>query len=143
MEAKELRIGNFLYFNGNHKHIGVVTSIQPKNIVKCCRHVEYSDEIKIGLNNRFDILYNIEDVKPIPLTKEILLKCKGTLNGYIYKGWDDMQFFRFDNYNPNVFELEILDDSFYYGKNKIEFLHDLQNCYFFHENNKKELTVNF
>lgn len=75
IQANELRIGNLLYFNGNHKHIGTVTSLQPKHIVQCCKYVEYSNDIKIGLNHRFDILYDIENVKPIPLTEEILLKC--------------------------------------------------------------------
>lgn len=121
MEARDLRVDNWLFVG------------------------DYQTKIKLS-EELFSLILSgdasLKRFKPIPLTEEILLKCKGTLDAYIFNGWDDMQFFRFDEYSANMFELEIYSDGFYYGRTKIEFLHDLQNCYYFHENNKKELTIN-
>ena len=118
MEAKELRIGNVLL---------------------CAkRDIPY----RVTAEDILEIDNGSSKSRYVQLTEEILLKCKGTIDAYIYKGWDEMHFFRFDEYSANMFELEICSDGLYYGCNKIEFLHDLQNCYYFHENRKKELTVN-
>ena len=118
MEAKKLRIGNILL---------------------CAkRDIPY----RVTAEDILVIDDGSSKSRPVPLTEEILLKCKGTIDAYIYKGWDDMHFFRFDEYSANIFEIEIRNDGFYYEDGKMEFLHDLQNCYYFHENRKKELTVN-
>lgn len=152
MRTTDLRIGNMVYFNGNHKHIGIVTSVQPKNIVQCCKYVEYSNDIKIGLNNRFDILYDVEKIKPIPLTEEILLKCPEYSIRLISKYKriitfsnlkSDVCVFQQDSKVIRLF-CDFRKNTFYikYGTQKIYFkyLHQLQNLY--HALTGEELTVN-
>ena len=67
MEVRELRIGNLVYFNGNHNEIGVVSEIIKKGVTKFTPY-------KIGINHRIDIYYEIDKLEPIPLTEEWLLK---------------------------------------------------------------------
>jgi len=71
------------------------------------------DYVYCTISNGCNLKYHINTFKPIPITKEMLLEIEG--------------------YNSDIFELEITD---------IEFLHDLQNCYYFHRNTKKELNTN-
>lgn len=117
MKANEFRLGNLIN--------------TPKGIQKII------DVLCDGVNTENYETLTYERVEPIPLTEEILLKC----DGYVYIGWDDMRFIRFDEYNCDIFELEVTDGGFLYDGNKIEFLHDLQNCYYFHLNRKVELKI--
>lgn len=78
------------------------------------------------------------NLNPIPLTEQILLK----FGGYIHVGWDNMEFFRFDSYHCNMFELEIINGKYFLNDVEVKFLHDLQNCYYFYNNRKKELEIN-
>lgn len=130
INANELRINNYLYYNGNHNHIGIVTSIQPRIYFKT-NHT--SGGVKIGFNNRFDIVYELDKVKPIPLTEEWLLKF-----GFVYNGWNyDFERFTFHAQGKNS-KGEFYNTEFYIkrGKTKclisfkIEFVHQLQNLYF-------------
>ena len=115
MKANELRIGNLVTFNG-------------KQII-----VSWED-VQFIMTSDFEKEYH----KPIPLTEEWLLK----FGGYIFNGWDDMKFWRFDKkFSIYIFELEVLNDGFYYGETKVEFVHDLQNCYYHNYNHKKELNL--
>jgi len=125
IQANELRIGNNILLLGEVCTIECISNLPKRKEMYWIKTKEFIDT-------------KIIHFKPIPLTEEILLKC----GGYIYNGWDDMQFFRFEEFHLQIFELEIQKDGFYYDDTKIEFLHDLQNCYYFHANQKKELTFN-
>jgi hypothetical protein len=117
--SNELRIGNYLYL-GNNK-----TPIQLKN--------ELFSLILSGDAS-------IKAFKPIELTKEILLMC-----GFVqFDGWDEQKYWCLPNEKelPNVFELFETDNGYELPSGvKCEFLHTLQNCYYFHYLNN-ELTIN-
>jgi len=70
MRAQDLRIGNLVHYNGSHKEIGIVTSIQNKGLPAFQQHTIY---LWIGLNERIDILYELDKIKPIPLSEKWLL----------------------------------------------------------------------
>jgi len=123
LKASEFRQGNLVYDN-----LGRIVRTSEVRLEHLVFHLSNGNKIKHTLNS----------FKPIELSEEILFKC----GGYKFKGWDDMEFIRFDDYSPNMFELEITDDGFFYDEVKIEFLHDLQNCYYFHRNRKTELEIN-
>lgn len=139
LKANELRVGNLVYYNGNHKHIGTVTSLQPKYVLQCCNYVEYSKDIKIGLNNRFDILYDIDKIKPIPLTEEWLLKFGAKLEKTEEHDW-----YFFENVYVNCGFSNIGKTEYWYmyqeGK-PIKFVHELQNLIY--ALTGEELIINF
>jgi hypothetical protein len=90
-----------------------------------------------GINNQGDIFKvswinsGIEGLlKPIPLTEDILKN-----NGKKLYGWDDMIFYRL-----GIIDIEVNLQGFFFDDIKIEFVHDLQNIYYYH-NNKQELTI--
>jgi hypothetical protein len=130
MNKEELRIGNYVGYN---KEILCIKEINTLNQNKWINGFIVSDT-KSG-NGKTAIWA----IQPIPLTEDVLLNIK---HSYIYEGWDSMKFFRFEPFHIQMFELEILEDGFYYEDAKIEFVHDLQNCYYFHANQKKELEIN-
>ena len=116
MNSKELRIGNLFR--------------------------TISDEVRtVDLNELKRIQRMPQLYYPIKLTEEWLLNIKGY---EVLESFDDLEIIRFDKItkkNCNVFELEILYDGYYYERGKIEFVHDLQNCYYYHSNQKKELEI--
>jgi len=133
MKANELRIGNYVYYNGNHKHISNVSSLQPKVYVEPYGAVCYSESIKVGLNNRFDIVYDVENIEPIPLTEEWLIKF-----GFKYNGWNyDLNQYVFHAQGKNE-KGEFFNTEFGIKNNDITFnmsytinsVHQLQNLYF-------------
>ena len=112
MEAKELRIGNYVNLIADgHEH-------EPDTFQWTIEDYEYYE------TEMFNIL-------PIPLTKEWLVKF-----GFDkLEGWDDMFYFQiggFQIYESNVSGYE------YDGFN-IKYLHQLQNLYFALTN--EELTI--
>jgi len=123
MKSNEFRIGNYVGYGINFDKSQSITTI--KGI----------EEGKVLLDTDFICL--LEQIKPIPINKELLLKC----GGYVHVGWDDMEFIRFDEFSSGMFELEIIGNKFIYDGGEIEFLHDLQNCYYFHNNRKVELEI--
>jgi hypothetical protein len=80
--------------------------------------------------------------EPLKLTEKWIRD----LGGYRFLGWDDMVFWRFDEFSPNIFELMELNGT---GETKyeapsgaiIEYVHTLQNAYYFHVLTGKELTL--
>ena len=138
IQVNELKIGNLVYYNGNHKEVGIVTSLQPKFYPK---YSETSKDIFIGLNQRHDIVYNVKDIQPIPLTEELLLKC-----GFEKQiGLDDMFYWTLKNKPNRANRFEIFETEGGYetiSEAKIEFLHQLQNCYFSHYLDGTELEIN-
>lgn len=116
MEARELRIGNYILREGVEKPIQVVViDVTETNFFTKC--------------------------KPIPLTEEILSK---NCNFKRYKGWDDQHYWSLEKEhdNSNRFELFETDNGFeLLSGAKCDFVHQLQNCYYFHYL-KEELEIN-
>jgi len=124
IQANELKIGNLVYYNGNHKEVGIVTSLQPKFYPKYC---ETSKDIFIGLNQRHDIVYNVKDIQPIPLTEEWLLKCGFERVENNWKVLDNIVFkLSWERLAGLVLALE--NESIFLAH--INYLHQLQNLYF-------------
>ena len=116
MKAEEMRIGNYYDCNGR---------------------------IEVVNPNTIEAVWTAERswCKPIPLSEEWLLN---KFKGFILYGWDDMKLIRFKDETSDfttTFELEIIDGKYYYEGGLVEFVHDLQNCYYYHANQKKELTI--
>lgn len=138
MQIQELRIGNLVHFNGNHKHIGFVSELNT-NLMRDFIHGCKTQQV--ALNGRIDILYDIENLKPIKITTEILIllgfeKCIG---------WDDMEFWRekdWQNKGGNFFELQEVNNGFEQPSEAFcEFVHQLQNSYYQHWLNGTELST--
>ena len=115
MTAKELRIGNWVDWNGEN---GVVSQILEHEVVFKCGE---------------DTL--ISELKPIELTEEILLKCGFSKDNELY--------FRFYLLDKSIqYDLDdnciCISDSWEW--NKIKYLHQLQNLYWCLCN--EELNVN-
>jgi len=124
IQVNELKIGNLVYYNGNHKEVGIVTSLQPKFYPKYC---ETSKDIFIGLNQRHDIVYNVKDIQPIPLTEEWLLKCGFERVENNWKVLDNIVFkLSWERLAGLVLVLE--NESIFLAH--INYLHQLQNLYF-------------
>jgi hypothetical protein len=112
------------------------TELRINNLVK---HQITKEIIKITAQDVLNLSDGMDSfiLEPIPLTEEWLLKC----GSYIYKGWDDMQFVRFEPFYSNIFELEIIKGKYFINNIEVEFLHDLQNSFYYHNNRKKELEI--
>lgn len=66
IKANELRVNNLVYYNNEHKEIGTVSGIK----------TDCLGNGNVYLNERIDITYPIEHIKPIPITEEWLLKSR-------------------------------------------------------------------
>lgn len=123
MKSNELRIGNyFKYGDKTFKVLGI------------------GNDFILANSNRGNVEFSIEDVEPTLLTEEWLLKF-----GFgKYIGWDDMEFYCLlsDGGNSDRFELMVTNQGYELPSGKIcEFVHQLQNCYFFHELTGTELKT--
>jgi hypothetical protein len=124
IQANELRIGNWVNYCGAIDFVTVINT---------------DDENFEFINTTSYSNISLEDIKPIPLTEEILLKC-----GFIK---DFNQFFspivlllndslemyadNQDNYSlVNLFTIPIYEDCDTFNLLQIEYLHQLQNLYF-------------
>lgn len=142
MKVSELRIGNLIYYNGNHNEIGVVSEIMKKDFAKVSSY-------KIGINNRVDIDYDIEKLKPIPLIEETLLKLQNLRESIFYNGEKLKGFYIGEEC---LFCIVLIDGRIYYYEQTdsenwgyvgacVDYLHELQNMYYWFNNQKKELTI--
>lgn len=115
MKAEDLRIGNYVY----RLDIGNVLCV---------------DEISSSGDVRFkdieDSIFQIEDIKPIPLNEEWLLKF-----GFVKDKLTNFDWYKddFEIHLPNYFKWK---DS---NLNKIKHVHQIQNLYYALTN--KELTI--
>jgi len=115
MEAKELRIGNYV-----SQYNKVISGITSNSI------------------HKFDLGLII--LEPIPLTEEIMLSkfgAKKTKNGFLYK-----KFYLFESYNNRWMvreSIKLWDITIMNTITEIKFLHEWQNLYFALEG--KELTI--
>lgn len=124
MEAKDLRIGNYVQLYGKQVQVLEIwdTALKTTDINTNCA-------------------YFIDQYSSIPLTEEILLKCGFEKYGeyhYSYKN------------NPFIIDLSILGEFYYFRKminanesillKEIKYLHQIQNLY--HSLTGKELAYN-
>jgi hypothetical protein len=117
MKANELRIGNFIKYN--NEQIGIVSGIQEFLF----------NNGKVAINQRIDIFYHIENINPIALTEEILLKCGFKDNNYSLDLKLGTKKITFNWYSRIV--LTGVRNGYYCQKYKhIKYLHQLQNLYF-------------
>lgn len=127
MEAKELRIGNWV------NHLDNWSYRQPKTDFKEFYFKwDESDFYALG-----ECTLNLEDVQPIPLTEEILLKCGFEYNNN-YGQFKHPNCPLYFTKHPNNKTLLCFIHNCTNGTTK--FLHQLQNLYFALTNT--ELTVN-
>lgn len=136
IRPNELRIGNYVYYNGSHNELGIVSEVLKNGLHEVSPY-------KIGINHRIDIYYKVDALKPIKLTEEILLKC-GFVSGGAKK-WLFLTLCKEDKkyiyLNPLGSGLAIEENSIENSLNiEIKYLHQLQNLYFALTN--EELTIN-
>ena len=113
MEIRELRIGNYVDWNGE---TGIVSQLLEKDICFKCGE---------------ECLY--EDLKPLPLTEEWLLKfgfyAKHHHDNFSFNGFEiSSSQRRIDTNERSVFYLMLTEDSKF--NIRIEHVHKLQNLYF-------------
>jgi hypothetical protein len=136
MKASELRIGNWITDRGNKAwQIDCwenSTKVSAKEPI-----VGYFDFTKKPIYGH-PLTEEVNFLKPIPLTEEWLLKF-----GFVKTiGWDDMVFWRQPDFDFNSFEIYETEKGYESPHDKlIEYVHTLQNCYYFHELTGKELTI--
>lgn len=126
MEATELRIGNYLKYNSEIKQ---VSSIHNDNTIR----------FKDGSSSIGCFIIKNENIKPIPLTEEILLKCGFEfINNTFYRSRNS-ELCLYNTASKN----KMIPD--YYGKRLVtgydfKYLHQLQNLYY--ALTGEELTIN-
>jgi len=122
MKVNELRIGNLVYCKGI---IDIIGGVEDNNY--------YTEKHYHGNTN--------EDLKPIPLTEEWLLKCGFTTDYPTYKD----KFFTIKNrFNINSFNFGKgfkLNTSGCFEYKPIKYLHELQNIYFALTGNELNVTI--
>lgn len=119
LEAKDLRQGNYVYFNGKNKKIGSVYFIFDKTV---------------ALNQRHDVFYDLKYLEPIPLTEEILLRLgfEKELDNFYRKNKICMIEILFHDNGIIVSSQSVCLSS-------VKYLHDIQNLYY--SLYKQELTL--
>ena len=133
MKVEELRIGNLVFVNDqvcNPELEGVTMIVKEiyKDRLVCDYMLVVSDIINRKTHN-----VSIGDIKPIPLTEEVLLKCgfeikpDSSLPTFVYSGRLDLQVeFMLGEYSFRI-EVENRHTTFV---RVIKYLHELQNLYF-------------
>jgi hypothetical protein len=115
MKSNELRIGNYVLFNKSNNEIGCITSVE----------TFVSNQFKVGFDNRIDIKYYDDEIKPIPLTEEWLLKFGFRIGKTEeYYELEFVEMFGYDNEDWNFKYLGNLI------KLDLKYVHSLQNLYF-------------
>lgn len=137
MEAKELRFGNYVIGSKN-----AFSNIYKKELICNIQRIDCDSDLGIKLyhsENPIYILDSINNIKPIPLTEEWLIKF-----GLQHKSFSfDHECLHKDinvGYNGDDFINNQM--SFLYKKKvwfKIHYVHELQNLYF--ALTKQELTI--
>jgi len=112
VSVTELRIGNYVIYN--NKEIGTITGVQ---------YFLFNNG-KVAINQRVDIFYHTENIKPIPLTEEWLLKFgfEKELDSIYRRNQSHMIEFIF-------YDEGLLCTSQSVCLNKIKSVHQLQNLY--------------
>ena len=145
MEAKELRIGNFVTIDNEEFHPEIKNvPLEVTQILQCESLIRgiWTHSVSLEfINKKKNVYYEdfgqfIKYIEPIPLTEEWLLKFGFENCGYYYNKNDIRIYF--------VHEREFEGFVFEYGMAesfcKIRFVHNLQNLYF--ALTGEELTLN-
>lgn len=119
MKSNELRVGNLVW--DNYGGIYKVVNINSEGF-------DYIDAVKP--NFKAIGRYELESLEPIPITEEWLKR----FGFEILVGWLDV--WRKDGFDR--FDLTAIGDGFYFNDTQIEFVHQLQNAFFYIE--QTELT---
>ncbi len=128
IKGQELRIGNLANYNGNNNEIGIVSEIFKNDLTKVAPY-------KIGINHRVDIYYDIDKLKPIPLTEEWLLKF-GFIIRYFNEDKTKPLFWKVEQNRHIDIYFEPVISAFAFKINSIQYsapiksVHQLQNLYF-------------
>lgn len=119
IQINELRIGNYVYYNNEHKEVGVITKI----ITEIIPQVDY-----VGINHRNEIHYQSKHINAIPLNVT-------WLKNFGYKKENN------DFYNLGHIVWNYDYNHLVCNKNGItlKYVHQLQNLYF--ALTGKELTL--
>ncbi len=136
MQIEELRIDNYVGYGVN---VVKVKSMHIESVLKNRK------DVYIELNTKLPhYCVNLSEVKPIPLTEEILLRLgfnKDYKNGYIGIDSGNVDFVLTEPFVlgewQNCYEFEFIAGGWPKLK-KIEYVHDLQN--FFYSLHSEELT---
>jgi hypothetical protein len=127
LKASELRIGNLVSQNGFYGYVYSIESAEPRNDIR------FSDKDIITLFDNGMTYVPIDEIEPIPLTEEWLIKFgfNKVCSMYIrISDINEMEFF------DNIITFK---DWFCKLEKKIQYVHQLQNLYFALTNT--ELTI--
>jgi hypothetical protein len=127
MKANELRIGNLVSQNGFFGYVYSIESALPR------QEQRFSDKDLVTLFDNGITTMTIDEIKPIPLTEEWLVKF----------GFNEFE----KNYRTffvnNKFKIEMSNTgNIYYNKLWIPYVHTLQNLYFSLTGVELDLTSN-
>ena len=130
IQANELRIGNKVFDEDNQSYVEV------NELKQCMSDSPYDITLKYPSGMYAEC--NIEDIKPIPLTEEWLIK-------FDYVLLTDVGYYhRVKGTNKMDSSIYINDGKFYsdslYEK-EIKYVHTLQNYYYFNKLTGEELTM--
>lgn len=140
MEINELRVGNYVNYNGLNLEVYSFENRYPRS------EKRYDNTVLLDLLFDGFITAILHEVKGIPLTEEILLNCGfekiNHISGYIFYSFDrnykreKFAYMPLDVYlNPNYAKIA----NFTVQQN-VEYVHQLQNLFF--AINGKELNIN-
>ena len=128
IDAKDLRIGNWVLLNNNHKKV-----------------LWFKYDKVCVMNEYPSVIVDLDRIQPIELTKEILLKCGfkyrpcGIQGADMWQGlayWDlNGVHLRGDKKVTNSLKIQGFIDS------EIKYLHQLQNLYFALTNEELEINL--
>ena len=97
MKIKELRTGNYVSYNGSVVSVYAISNPPPNKD----KHFDNKARVTLWCNGLIDA--TIDEIEPIPITEELLLKIgfKKDRNGYLnYEEYNDELSIRFsENYN--------------------------------------------
>lgn len=140
MEINELRVGNYVNYNGLNLEVYSFENRYPRS------EKRYDNTVLVDLLFDGFITAILHEVKGIPLTEEILLNCGfekiNHISGYIFYSFgrnykrEKFAYMPLDVYlNPNYAKI-----ANFTVRNNIEYVHQLQNLFF--AINGKELNIN-
>jgi len=127
MKVQDLRKGNYVERSD-------IVSSKP-------RHEQVLEiYVRVSTTGAFKTVCDYKDIAPIPLTEDWLERF-----GFIrFKGWDGMDFWILEKDKSTYERFEILETEQGYELRSCqicEYVHILQNAYYFHELTGEELTI--
>ena len=119
MKTNELRLGNYLQLDGENYHVSEI-----QNSLQCVE-IKRKNLENPKINDYEECDLDCDDLLPIPLTEEILLKCgfrKSKSGTYLFDKF---------SFDLSDFEFGVESDYYYLTvAENIKSLHQLQNLYF-------------